>query len=256
MTPHSQRSAFNRPENIFCSQEEVMSEDGDQFEQHSIQEKAKKILRKYDVEDKFSHLAFSKASVLLPLLMKDGKLHLLFTVRSMKLKTSPGDVCFPGGRGEPTDCNEIETALREAEEEVGLHPGQVEFISRLVPAFSKDGTLVTPVVAIIQETFQARPNPEEVTDVFLVPLEYFVKPGKYFTVPIKNKELTKVLHCFEYKDPKTNKVFMIWGLTAHFALMLAVLLLEKKPSFNDNFDVDHQISSIEQMLLGLNKSKL
>ncbi|XP_069072905.1 peroxisomal coenzyme A diphosphatase NUDT7 [Pleurodeles waltl] len=221
-----------------------------------MKEKSMMILRKYDVEDKFSGMKFTKASVLLPVFLKDGKLHVLFTLRSMKLKTSPGEVCFPGGRSEPSDKDEIETALREAKEEVGLLRSQVEFVSRLTPTITKDGTLVTPVVAVIQETFKPCPNPDEVTDVFVVPLDYFIKPTKYHTVPIKFKTLTRTMHFFEYEDPDSNKVFTIFGLTAHFALMLAAILLEKGPSFNVLFDVDQQISSTEQWLLELNKSKL
>jgi coenzyme A diphosphatase NUDT7 len=51
----------------------------------------------------------------------------------MQLRRSPGEVCFPGGKSEPTDTDDIATALREAQEEVGLHPHQVEVVCRLVP---------------------------------------------------------------------------------------------------------------------------
>ncbi|XP_065423337.1 peroxisomal coenzyme A diphosphatase NUDT7 isoform X4 [Chrysemys picta bellii] len=213
----------------------------------SIKDKAKISLRKYDVGNKFSHLPLAKASVLMPLMVKDGKLYVLFTVRSMKLRRSPGEVCFPGGKSEPTDRDEIATALREAKEEVGLCPEQVEVICRLVPGIDKVGSLVTPVVGFIEDTFQARPNPDEVSDVFLVPLEYFIDPLKYMTLPYKRTDgVASWLHSFVYDDPERKTSLRIWGLTAHFAVFLALVIFEKKPTFDIQYDLDNLISSSEK----------
>ncbi|XP_030058500.1 peroxisomal coenzyme A diphosphatase NUDT7 isoform X2 [Microcaecilia unicolor] len=215
-----------------------------------LKEKIKKILRKHDVGDKFSHLLLPKASVLLPITIKDGELFLLFTVRSMELKSSPGDVCFPGGREEPADSDEVATALREAEEEVGLRRDQVEVISRLPPTITMAGYLVTPVVAFIDETFQPRSNPAEVADVFTVPLGYFLEPEKHSSSSYQTSEnMSMLTHSFEYNDPQNNKSFKIWGLTAWFALVLAVLALEKKPVFNVGVDVEDLIPSCERFLI-------
>ncbi|XP_073164081.1 peroxisomal coenzyme A diphosphatase NUDT7 isoform X1 [Lepidochelys kempii] len=216
----------------------------------SMKDKAKINLRKYDVGNKFSHLPLAKASVLMPLMVKDGKLHVLFTVRSMKLRRSPGEVCFPGGKSEPTDRDEIATALREAKEEVGLYPEQVEVICRLVPGIDKVGSLVTPVVGFIEDTFQARPNPDEVSDVFLVPLEYFIDPLKYMTLPYKRADgVASWLHSFVYDDPERKTSLRIWGLTAHFAVFLALVIFEKKPTFAIPYDFDNLISSSEKSFM-------
>uniref|UniRef100_A0A8D0BNV9 Nudix hydrolase domain-containing protein n=1 Tax=Salvator merianae TaxID=96440 RepID=A0A8D0BNV9_SALMN len=94
----------------------------------NMKDKVRLKLRQLDVGNKYSHLPLPKASVLIPLIVKDGKLCILFTVRSMTLRRSPGEVCFPGGRSEPRDIDETATALREAEEEVGLLAEQVEVI--------------------------------------------------------------------------------------------------------------------------------
>uniref|UniRef100_G3X0H8 Nudix hydrolase domain-containing protein n=1 Tax=Sarcophilus harrisii TaxID=9305 RepID=G3X0H8_SARHA len=102
-----------------------------------IKETAKARLRKHDVRSKFSLWLSTKYSVLLPLLVKEEKIYVLFTVRSKKLRTSPGEVCFPGGKREPGDTDDITTALREAQEEIGLQPHQVEVICRLVPYINK-----------------------------------------------------------------------------------------------------------------------
>ncbi|XP_076205197.1 peroxisomal coenzyme A diphosphatase NUDT7 isoform X2 [Aptenodytes patagonicus] len=114
----------------------------DELERKSVKEKAVLRLREFDVGDKFSRLPLPKASVLLPLMVREGKLHLLLTVRSMQLRRSPGEVCFPGGKSEAIDKDEIDTALREAKEEVGLQPEKVEVICRLVPGIDKRAACV------------------------------------------------------------------------------------------------------------------
>uniref|UniRef100_A0A8C5LHJ0 Nudix hydrolase 7 n=1 Tax=Jaculus jaculus TaxID=51337 RepID=A0A8C5LHJ0_JACJA len=101
--------------------------------QNNMVDDAKARLRRFDVGTRYSHLSTHKYSVLLPLVEKEGTLCLLLTVRSDKLRRSPGEVCFPGGRREPGDVDDVVTALREAQEEVGLQPHQVEVICRLVP---------------------------------------------------------------------------------------------------------------------------
>ncbi|XP_070616524.1 peroxisomal coenzyme A diphosphatase NUDT7 isoform X2 [Erythrolamprus reginae] len=213
----------------------------------SIKEKAKLQLRKFDIGDKFSNLQLAKASVLIPLMVKDGKLYLLFTLRSMKLRRSPGEVCFPGGRSDPTDADEVATALREAREEVGLLPEQVEVICRLVPAIDKTYSVITPVVAFIEDTFQAQPNPEEVSHVFSVPLEYFIRPANHSSVPLAKKEQTPyLLHFFDYNDPEHQKTFRVWGLTAYFAAFVALAIYGEKPTFEVEFDLDNLNSSAEK----------
>ncbi|XP_066493302.1 peroxisomal coenzyme A diphosphatase NUDT7 isoform X3 [Tiliqua scincoides] len=217
-----------------------------------VKDKAKLRLRSLDIGNKFSHLPLRKASVLVPLMVKDEKLYVLFTVRSMTLRRSPGIVCLPGGRSEPADTDEIATALREAKEEVGLQPEQAEVICRLVPAIDKTFSLVTPVVAFIEDTFQAHPNPEEVSHVFSVPLEYFIRPSKYQRISTIVSGTGPVsLHSFEYDDPEHKTSFRIWGLTAYFVLFLALVIFGEKPTFEVEFDLDNLVSSAENNTLAV-----
>ncbi|KAK6480018.1 peroxisomal coenzyme A diphosphatase NUDT7 isoform X1 [Huso huso] len=213
----------------------------------NIKEKAKTILKRYDIGRKFSHLSsLPKASVLIPLFVRNGELHVLMTVRSIELKNSGGQVCFPGGKCEPKDHDEIDTAVREAREEIGLPPDKVEVIGRLVPVISKAGMLVTPVMAFIEETFQAQPSPDEVSDVFTVPLHYFINPARHTAQAIPG--LPGRLHFFTYEEPKTGKSYLIWGLTATLALLVAVLALGKKPRFDVVFDVEDPLPFFESSL--------
>ncbi|XP_011225217.1 peroxisomal coenzyme A diphosphatase NUDT7 isoform X1 [Ailuropoda melanoleuca] len=220
---------------------------------NSLIDDAKTCLKKYDVGTKYSHLSSNKYSVLLPLLGKEGKLHLLFTLRSEKLRRSPGEVCFPGGKAEPADVDEVATALREAQEEVGLHPHQVEVVCCLVPCLLDRDTLISPVVGFIDHTFQAQPNPDEVKSVFLVPLEYFLQPGVYHQNYVTHCGHHVIIHCFEYTNPEDGVTYQIEGLTAKFALFLALIILGKKPIFEMEFNLSDLISSSEETFLKLNK---
>ncbi|XP_064414721.1 peroxisomal coenzyme A diphosphatase NUDT7 [Latimeria chalumnae] len=203
-----------------------------------FKERIKEIMGRYATGNKYSNLSLPKASVLVPMLLKDQKLHVLLTVRSMKLKTFQGDVCFPGGKSELQDRDEIDTALREANEEIGLPADQVDVVCCLPPLISKNGILVTPVLAFINEAFQAKPNPEEVSDVFLVPLDYFINPVNYNSLTYKLPSgKQRLLHSFTYNDPQNNKPYVIWGLTAFIAIIVAVIALGKKPQFEVDFEV-------------------
>ncbi|NWI66877.1 NUDT7 diphosphatase, partial [Todus mexicanus] len=218
----------------------------------SIKEQARRRLREFDVGAKFSGLPLPKASVLLPLVVRAGRLQLLLTLRSLQLRRSPGEVCFPGGKSEAIDKDEIDTALREAKEEVGLPPEKVEVICRLVPGLDKMNHLVTPVVGFIEDTFQATPNPDEVSDVFVVPLEYFLKPLNYKALPYKSSSGSlSWMHCFMYYDRERERSYKIWGLTAHFAVFLALVIFRKRPTFEVNYDLDNLIASSENNFMNL-----
>ncbi|KAF6078883.1 nudix hydrolase 7 [Phyllostomus discolor] len=192
-------------------------------------EDAKARLKKHDPGTKYSHLSYNKCSILLPLLVKEGELHLLFTLRSEKLRRSPGEVCFPGGKRDPTDVDDVATALREAEEETD--------------------TLITPVVGFIDHDFQAQPNPDEVKNVFLVPLEYFLRPRAYHQKYLTRCGHRMFLHCFEYTNPEDGVTYYIKGLTAKYALFVALIILEKHPTFEMEFNLNDLISSSEKSFL-------
>ncbi|CAO2609834.1 Peroxisomal coenzyme A diphosphatase NUDT7, partial [Lemmus lemmus] len=218
---------------------------------------AKARLKRFDVRTRYSHLPGNKYSVLLPLLVKGGKLYLLLTVRSDKLRRSPGEVCFPGGKRDPVDIDDTATALREAQEEVGLHPHQVEVVSHLVPYLIDNDTLVNPVVGFLDHNFQAQPNAEEVKDVFFVPLDYFLHPQVYYQNHLTYSGHHIVIHCFEYTDPETGVKYLVKGMTSKLAVLVALIILEKSPSFDIEFDLNDLIPSCEKTFLRrLSSSKM
>ncbi|RXN03540.1 peroxisomal coenzyme A diphosphatase NUDT7 [Labeo rohita] len=214
-----------------------------------LKEKTIASFKKYVSGDEFSQLklpVIPKASVLIPLLVRDGQLRLLLTVRSIHLKQHAGEVCFPGGKSESGDRDEVHTALREAEEEIGLPPDKVEVICKLFPVINKTGLLITPVVAFIEDSFKASPNTDEVSEVFTLPLEFFTKEADHSGYPVPS--VFGPTHSFMYTDPSTGKIHQIWGLTAALAITAAVLALGKKPEFEIGFNLDNPASGFKDIL--------
>ncbi|XP_025892277.1 peroxisomal coenzyme A diphosphatase NUDT7 [Nothoprocta perdicaria] len=230
----------------------MAAERGGRAGRESLKAAARARLRAHDVAGRFSALPLPRAAVLLPLLERGGRLCLLLTVRSLQLRRFPGEVCFPGGKSEAADKDEIETALREAKEEIGLPPEEVEVVCRLVPGIDKMNNLVTPVVGFIEDTFQATPNPDEVSDVFVVPLEYFIEPLNYTSLPYKMSSGHQGrMHCFTYDDNEHKAPFKIWGLTAHFAVFLALVIFGRRPTFEVDYDLDNLLPSAVQNFMNL-----
>uniref|UniRef100_A0AAY4BGW5 Nudix hydrolase domain-containing protein n=1 Tax=Denticeps clupeoides TaxID=299321 RepID=A0AAY4BGW5_9TELE len=192
-------------------------------------EKAKEALRRFEVGNSLSCLpALPKASVLIPLFVRGGELHVLLTVRSPQLRSNAGEVCFPGGKYEPEDRDEIETALREAEEEIGLPPDQVEVVCRLWPMVTKRGLLVTP------------------RRVHCAPGVFFTQAHKHTCYALAT--LPGFVHFFMYLDPASGKRREIWGLTALLAIVVAAVALEKKPAFTTGFDVENPLAYFQRSL--------
>ena len=112
---------------------------------------------------------FPEAAVLLPV-TRSAQPELILTLRASGLSTHGGEVAFPGGRRDPEDPDLVFTALREAEEEIGLPPGLVEVIGPLSPLISLHGIRVTPYVGLVPDYVEYLANDAEIAAVFSVPL--------------------------------------------------------------------------------------
>lgn len=184
---------------------------------------------------------FSKYAILLPLLEKDGEIHVLFEVRSRKLRRQPGEVCFPGGRIDPDDRDEEYTAIRETSEELGIREDSITNISPLDYMISPFGTIIYPYAGIIKSPDQIMPNPAEVGEIFTVPLSFLkeVKPEIYqvhFKVePEKNFPFDLIAggENYNWQTRKMEEVFyyfedkVIWGLTARILKHFLEIIYEK-----------------------------
>ena len=162
-------------------------------------------------EKKFVQRAPAHAAVLVPIVQRERPTVLL-TERTAHLSTHKGQVAFPGGRSDPEDLDAAATALREAHEEVGLEPGQVEILGSLPIYVTGSSFIVTPVVALVQPGFALQPNPYEVADVFEVPLDFLLNPAHHERHALQWQGLRREWFAMPYQDGAHQRY--IWGATA------------------------------------------
>ena len=123
--------------------------------------------------------ATTPAAVLVPIIAHREGLTVLFTRRTVHLKAHSGQISFPGGRAEPGDPTPEDTALREAEEEIGIARSRVEVIGRLPDYLTRTGFRVTPVIGLIQPPLEVLPDAREVDEVFEVPLAFLLDAANH-----------------------------------------------------------------------------
>jgi 8-oxo-dGTP pyrophosphatase MutT (NUDIX family) len=133
---------------------------------------------------------------------------LVLTVRTDHLQSHAGQVAFPGGRSEPADGDALATALRESEEEIGLDRALVTPLGYLDCFETISGFCITPVVAKIAAEAQLYPAPDEVAEVFEVPLAFLLEPAnlRRYTMEFRGHQRPMV----EF----VHGGHRIWGATA------------------------------------------
>ena len=158
------------------------------------------------------------AAVLIPVIAQPQGLTVLFTQRTQHLKSHSGQVSFPGGRAEPGDASAEFTALREAQEEIGLALERVEILGRLPEYHTRTGFRVTPVIGLIQPPLELTPDPREVESVFEVPLSFLLDPANRQRRTRELQGRSVGFYVFEYQG------HMIWGATAGMLVNLHKML--------------------------------
>ena len=149
-----------------------------------------------------------RASVLVPLVLRDKELTLLLTRRTAHLSKHPGQVSFPGGRAEISDASAIDTALRETQEEVGLDRRHIDVLGTLPDYCTGTGYLVTPVVALVTPPFELRADPSEVAEIFEVPLAFLMDGQHHQRLSVQLPNGLRSFYAMPYEH------FFIWGATA------------------------------------------
>ncbi|MEN1966748.1 CoA pyrophosphatase [Lentibacillus sp. N15] len=181
---------------------------------------------------------FRKHAILLPLIEKNNETHILFEVRSMKLRSQPGDICFPGGKIDPTDPDPEYCAIRETTEELRIPKAVVQNIVPLDYIVADNGRMIYPFAGTITNPEQINPNTAEVSETFTVPLSYLLsaKPDVYKVhfnvVPADDFPLDLIVggEDYNWRVQSKNELFyhyndrVIWGLTAkilnHFLYLI------------------------------------
>lgn len=152
--------------------------------------------------------AVTAAAVLVPIVNHPQGMSVVFTKRTTHLKAHSGQVSFPGGRAEPEDPTPEFTALREAQEEIGLPMERVEVLARLPEYHTRTGFRVTPVVGLLTPPLDLKPDPREVEAVFEVPLDFLLDPRNHRRQTRELQGQTVGYYVIEFEDRT------IWGATA------------------------------------------
>lgn len=149
-----------------------------------------------------------RAAVLVPLVARGGTFHVVLTRRAAHLRAHAGQIGFPGGRVDEGDASVAATALREAEEEIGLPPSAVELLGSLPEYATGTGFLVTPLIGRVLRPVAWRRQPAEVAAVFEVPLAFLLDPA--------NHRPHRLIHQGRPIDlvSMTYGEHFIWGATA------------------------------------------
>ncbi len=166
------------------------------------------------------------AAVLAPLYVRNGHPHLLFTRRASTLKAHRGEISFPGGSHDPADETLADTALREAQEEIGLAPERVALLGALEPVVTVVSNFtIVPFVGILPSgPGSLRPNPAEVDEIIEVPLADLADPTIFHAEEWVRAGLPHRVYFFDYGSTR------IWGATARMLLSLLELLRQDEIS--------------------------
>ena len=150
------------------------------------------------------------ASVLIALVQRPGGLSMLLTQRTAHLTDHAGQISFPGGRAEDYDTSAEDTALRETEEEIGLHRRHIEIVGTLPDYMTGTGYRVTPVVGLVVPPFALAPDANEVAEVFEVPLRFLMDAANHRRLSFELPEGAgrRRFYAMPYER------FFIWGATA------------------------------------------
>lgn len=175
------------------------------------------------------HKQFQSYSVLLPLIKINDNIHIIFEKRAEHLRRQPGEICFPGGRIEKGQEDSQTAALREAAEELRINKDDINLVGPLDFFVSSSDSIIYPFVGWIEKEFaEISPNPDEVSEIFTVPvsfllntepkiyqIHYKIEPEDSFPYHLipdgkdynwRPRSMKEYFYCYEDK--------VIWGMTA------------------------------------------
>jgi len=151
------------------------------------------------------------AAVLVPLTLYENEWHILYTRRTDKVESHKGQVSFPGGASDDGETTPEQTALREAEEEIGLRPADVKLLGRLSQLITVSSFRVSPIVGVIPWPYAFRVAGVEVARVFTIPLAWLADRNNYWEFSLRESDRSLIAyHPFDGE--------LLWGATARMTV--------------------------------------
>lgn len=165
--------------------------------------------------------AMVPAAVLVPLVLRETGMTVMLTRRTEHLRDHAGQISFPGGRCEDTDDSPMVTALREAQEEVGLAPAQIEVLGFLPEYRTGTGFRITPVVGLVSPPLNLKLDDFEVAEAFEVPLDFLLDRNNHQRHSVEYQGVLREYYAMPWKG------YYIWGATAGMLMSLQCFLAEQ-----------------------------
>jgi len=151
------------------------------------------------------------AAVLLPLTRYKDEWHILFTRRTDRVESHKGQVSFPGGACDEGETMPEQTALREAEEEIGMRPADVKVLGRLSQLITISSFRVSPIVGVIPWPYAFKVAGVEVARVFTIPLLWLADKRNYWEFNLRESERSLIAY-----HPYDGE--LLWGATARMTV--------------------------------------
>ena len=172
----------------------------------------------YDLGDR-SQMAtgaqLNDAGVLIAFAERGDQAHLILTKRAPRMRNHAGQIAFPGGRVDSIDKNITETALREANEEVGLQAKDVDVFGELPAHITVTNYRMRPVLGWIRDDISLVREPEEVSEILFVPAEHVLNLDRYVVQSRHWRGTARGYYTLPYGP------YYIWGATARILFQLA-----------------------------------
>jgi 8-oxo-dGTP pyrophosphatase MutT (NUDIX family) len=173
-----------------------------------VKQQIEKILRNHKKKE-ITGEDLKTSAVLIPFFYNQGQYHVLLTERSEEVDFHKGQVCFPGGRREPSDSSLLQTALREAEEEISLKAEDVEILGKFDDNLTLTSNyVISPFVAHIPHPYPLKADGREIREIFSVPLSFLMDEANF----------KQDSYSYEYEG------HIIWGATARILKQFIDLL--------------------------------
>ena len=139
----------------------------------------------------------------------------ILTLRQANMRRHAGQIAFPGGRIDDDDESPTAAALREAWEEIGLDPAQVELVGMLPPYRTGSGYRIIPLIGVVPPDLALSPHEIEVAAVFEVPLAFLIDAANHVRASKHFEGRERHFHVIEWQDRR------IWGITAALIVNLS-----------------------------------